>query len=298
MKKIGVIIGRFQVASLHIGHKHLIDTAKSENDQLLILLGSGGSSVTSRNPLPFSIRKKMVLEEYPDAHIYEVVDSPYTWSERVDEIISTHFPTGDIRLYGSRDSFAPYYFGKYPIVHVEALHEISGTDMRTSEVVPNDHISFRQGIIAGQKFRYPTSYQTTDIAILNANETKILLGKKKGNGDKWCLIGGFVDPTDNTLEDAARRELHEEVKNIEISDVFTYIGSHRVADHRYRNEPDKIMTALFITHAKSEGSPCGADDIDDVRWFLLDEARHHINMSHTPLVEMVIKYLTNKNSSQ
>jgi bifunctional NMN adenylyltransferase/nudix hydrolase len=48
-----------------------------------------------------------------------------------------------------------------------------------------------------------------------------------------------------------------------------YEGSFRVADWRYKNETDKIITTLFSTDYIS-GLPQGSDDIAEVKWFTLD----------------------------
>ena len=62
MKKLGVVIGRFQVPELHAGHRHILDTTRDENDDLLILLGTTEALPSERNPLPFSVRKRMLEE--------------------------------------------------------------------------------------------------------------------------------------------------------------------------------------------------------------------------------------------
>lgn len=287
-KTVGVVIGRFQVHRLHKGHVHLIDTVQKENDILCVLLGSSGANLTKRNPLTFSHRKGMLLERYKKAQIFEIIDSP-TWSDDLDRLLSSLFKNRHVKLYGSRDSFAKEYFGKYEVVTIEEKYHISGTEVRSKKSAPKDRESFRMGLIEGQNIRYPISYQTVDIALINERKREIILGRKSHNAS-WCLPGGFVDPSDESLEEAALRELREEITGIVLKKELTYIGSSRVRDHRYRNEEDKIMTSLFMTCYKS-GTPVAGDDLEEVAWFSFEEAKKVITVEHMPLLIKIIKYL-------
>lgn len=57
--KTGVILARFQ--PIHNGHLQLIEKAASENDQVLIIIGSI-DQLSARNPIPWTIRKELVIE--------------------------------------------------------------------------------------------------------------------------------------------------------------------------------------------------------------------------------------------
>jgi cytidyltransferase-like protein len=64
MAKFGVMLARFQ--PVHLGHISLIEKACSENDKVLILVGSI-DKLNERNPIPWDIRVEMLkesLEEY------------------------------------------------------------------------------------------------------------------------------------------------------------------------------------------------------------------------------------------
>ena len=118
----------------------------------------------------------------------------------------------------------------------------------------------------------------------------LLLGKNP-NENQWRFIGGFVDPTDGSDEDAARRELREEAGAIEVGPM-EYITSQKVDDWRYRQTEDGIMTRLFITEylwGRIEPS----DDISELLWVDIDEVDRNIS---TMIIEehqqLMVKLIT------
>lgn len=71
---IGVILARFQ--PIHNGHLALINKAASENDQVIVLIGSA-DKLNNRNPIPFEIRKQLVeqsLSHLPNVKIFGLDD--------------------------------------------------------------------------------------------------------------------------------------------------------------------------------------------------------------------------------
>lgn len=284
---IGVIIGRFQVAELHEGHTHLVNYALRENDKVVVVLGSGATLLTARNPLPYEMRVRVVQESFPDVSVLKHDDHPSDaiWSERLDALLRQAFPDATIKLYASRDSFLPYYSGTLPVIVVPMLDGISGTTSRASAAAVHCNASFRYGMIAAQQLRPALSYQTVDIAVIRQPELEILLGQKETDGDQWRLIGGFVDATDMSLEAAATRELREEAGNL-MTHELNYIGSFRVSDWRYRSESDKVLTALFATYHMG-GSPTAGDDLARVAWHPLSIDPGRIVEAHRPLIKSV-----------
>ncbi len=245
---LGVVIGRFQVAELHQGHRHLINYAKERHGELMIIIGSPRGYPTARNPLSFAIRRAMILEEYPEASIVELHDNPSDaeWSTRVDALISALYPSTKAILYGSRDSFIPHYSGTNEVVAVPKIPSISGTEIRTQVQNELVHTSdWRRGIIHVHATRPAVPYPVVDVAIVNRENQTVLLGHKKHDGGKYRFIGGFFDPTvDISLERAAVREVVEETGGVEVGNM-TYLGSGIIDDWRYRNEKDRIVSAFF-----------------------------------------------------
>ncbi|MCK9445615.1 NUDIX domain-containing protein [bacterium] len=272
---IGIIIGRFQIHDLHMEHKKLIDEVVSRHDKVILFLGCSSALSTKRNPMDFSTRKMMVEEIYSDKinAILPLYDqkSNDTWSTIVDNKIREIFPIGSVVLYGSKDSFIPFYKGKFATCELAPDNFISATDVRKD--VSNKIIrskEFRAGVIYSTYNRYPSVHSTIDVAICNDDYTKLLLGRKE-NETEFRFIGGFVDITDDNLEQTVRREAQEET-GLEIGDI-KYITSAKIDDWRYRNEPENCIMTHFHIAKKIFGSEKANDDIVELKWFDIDKIK-------------------------
>ncbi len=306
INKMGVVIGRFQTPELTHAHKALLVHAWEKNDRLLIFIGTSSVKNTLKNPL--SVEARLMMLEYfmrglmntqnktYELHIIPDYKSDKKWSDHLDNrIINDYFqitgndldhPLPEIVLYGGRDSFIKYYSGNFKTEALSfGIDEVTATEDRKycHENVYNDQ-QWRRGVIHASAQRYPVSYQTVDIAVIRNNPDnkilEILIARKKYE-NRYRFIGGFVDPADQTLEDAARREMKEECNNINTG-FMHYLGSTRIDDWRYRSEQDKIMTTLFYTWYKS-GEIEPTDDIEELRWVnpevmgtLGIEPEHHV----------------------
>lgn len=271
--EIGVIVGRFQVHNLHEAHHELIQTVMQNHDKVIVFLGVSPAKSTRRNPLDYKSRELMIHASYPDLTIIPIYDvnNDEEWSKHLDTKIREIYAIGGVTLYGSRDGFIPHYTGEFTTVELDSRHNISGSEIRKS--LSNKIVSsaeFRHGMIYATFDRYPISYTTVDAAILN-EEGEVLLGNKKSDPkEHYRFIGGFVDINkDESLERAVVREASEETGCIAIG-TPTYIGSAKINDWRYKNEQDGIMTSLFKIPFVY-GRPKPRDDIDELKWFKLDD---------------------------
>src|ERR1700754_3160260 len=115
MNTIGVIIARFQTPYLHEGHKALINSVKTTHNKIVIVLGVSPVLGSRRNPLDFHTRERMIKKEYGDLVVLPLPNHPIDtqWSQNLDKLLSDTFPGAKFRLYGSRDSFIPFYSGKF-----------------------------------------------------------------------------------------------------------------------------------------------------------------------------------------
>ncbi|GGH74895.1 bifunctional NMN adenylyltransferase/nudix hydrolase [Filimonas zeae] len=298
MKNTGVIIARFQTPFLHEGHHYLIESVRALHHRVVIVLGTSPVKGSKRNPFDFYTRERMIKAAYPEIPVLPLRDcaSDEVWSHKLDELLDTAFTGEAFILYGSRSSFADAYSGKWATEVLPEKGDFCGTDVREkhSDLVL-DSQDFRMGINYACYSRYNTVYPTVDIALFNNNRTRLLLGRKKEE-TTWRLPGGFADTTDNSYEEAARRELTEECGEL-VTSVLSYLGSCRVDDWRYRSENDKIMTLLF-TGNLLEGEPAANDDLAELAWFEVTELpamvqQQQINPVHHPLIHIILNHLNN-----
>jgi bifunctional NMN adenylyltransferase/nudix hydrolase len=293
-ESVGVIVGRFQCPDLTAGHRDLIDFALEQgHNQILIALGCAATPCTRNNPLHFSARVAMIRENYPGFMFMPIHDHPSDkiWSDTLDASIGNFFPyTDKITLYGSRDSFAGRYYGRFKTCEFEPkIYENATKQREKYGSTIGFNRDYRHGVIYGAWQKFNTMYQTVDVAIFTDNNT-VLLGKKNIHGDKLLFPGGFVDTGDKNLKEAVVREVREET-GVEIFDI-EYLESFVIDDYRYRYETDKIMTHFHRAKAKpgtlEKMSPL--DDLDGLSLLTLDDsAIGRMADSHRPLIEYLLK---------
>lgn len=293
---IGVIVGRFQVDKLHEGHLSLIRRVAFKHRHVLVMIGTTVTRGTDTNPLDFATRRELFrnIPLVRDDHTITTMEIPdhisdVEWSAQLDASVGYCAQGHDAVLYGSRDSFIKHYSGKYPTVILDEVEAPSGTDTRALiGRSPRYSEDFRAGVIYASQKQYPTSYQTVDVAIFAPRDRdgyfgRVLLGRKRGE-THWRFPGGFVDPTDESLEAAAKREPKEET-GLDVTRV-EYLGSFRVNDTRYTRDKHKILTSFFIAEGEPDLEKAG-DDLEEVRWFaqipLPLIAPGHIMLAHRAL---------------
>ncbi len=291
---IGVIIARFQTPFLHKGHIHLIDEIKKTHNRLIIILGISPLSSSRNNPFDYTTREGMIKDQYPDIIILPLADHPddRQWSKNLDQLLEGTFPSATFTLFGSRDSFIPAYSGKYNTTQLQKHGDFSSTEIRkkyADQVGKSE--DFRKGVLYAVHCQYKKAYPTVDIAVFRNNKSELLLGRK-AISNRWRFIGGFVDPEDQCLEVAAKRELNEEAGAIETSPLL-YEMSAKIDDWRYRNESDKIITSFFSCDYIF-GAPKANDDIKELQWVKVSELndmmdRNLLSEEHGGLFRHVIK---------
>ena len=296
--EIGVMIARFQVHKLHEGHIALIDSVCANHKKVIIFLGVPKVQNTDRNPLDFATRKAMVQKSYPNVVILPIKDnrSNEKWSHELDSYIRIPFGEKSTLLYGSRDSFLPFYCGKYPTVELVTDVYYSGTEIRkqvSRETLESE--DFRAGVIYGCTSQYAVAYPCVDVVAFN-DKGQLLIAQKP-NEAKWRFIGGHVDVSDVSLEHAARREFMEESGGCEIGDL-KYVCSYKVPDWRYAKERSGIITSLYIGKFMY-GAINPSDDISALKWIDIKSVleldyeglQKLVVPEHLVLMENLVKYL-------
>lgn len=308
---VGVIVARFQSPFVHPGHVALLNYVAQRHDNILLVLGGAQTRGTKRDPLDFMTRRAM-LEKFvllnllnPRKILIDMImdrESDHGWSVALDNTIRTRFPGLPAVLYGGRDSFLPRYHGKFKTNVFKSVLPVSSTELR-KEVGKRHPVArwtmdqleyFQRGVIYAAETAFPRVFQTVDMAITrdNGGPAKVLLGWK-AKGDKIRFPGGFVDPTDSSLEMAAKRELSEEAPGISVEGDLTYIGSSLIDDWRYKDK-DRIMTAFF--HGEyTFGHTQAGDDLAGLDWFPVTPAtRKAMREYHQPLFDKLTKFLKGK----
>lgn len=304
---VGVVVGRFQVPSLHPGHMELLDKVSKECTKVIIVLGSGFAINTRTDPMDYKTRELMLRDYYPDATITGIKDQreDIPWSAELDKIIASLSNSNDTpMLYGGRDSFITHYKGIYPTTEMEPSIFYSGTKEREELWDTSiNSIQFRSGVIRAAYMRFPATQPTVDIAVFNEDRTKIILGMKYSDSEDhslWRLPGGFVDVEDESYLATAKRELKEELGMMEVGD-YKYVTDMKVKDWRLRNQLDtKIHTTLFEA-IHIFGTPSPGDDLDEAKWFDFNDKLFYSNIvvrGHTPLIEILLDRRETKNENK
>jgi len=110
-------------------------------------------------------------------------------------------------------------------------------------------------------------YLTVDIAM--TDRANVLLGRKHGETG-WRFIGGFVDKTDSSILDAAKRELYEEVsskrKGVKLmTDNWDIISTPVNLNTLHHNINEPIFN-VFYSCKYISGVLEANDDIEEIKW--------------------------------
>jgi len=134
-------------------------------------------------------------------------------------------------------------------------------------------------------YEYPRPAVTADIVVIKPtdNQREVLLIERKHPPFEgmWALPGGFLD-MDETLEDAALRELQEEtgITGIELEQFHTFSKVDRDPRHR-------TITTVFIGYTnENTADPEAGDDAANTRWFPLHDLPP-LAFDHGEVMEMV-----------
>jgi 8-oxo-dGTP diphosphatase len=135
-------------------------------------------------------------------------------------------------------------------------------------------------------YEYPRGALTVDCVVfgLDDNELKVMLIQRAlaPFEGKWALPGGFVR-TDETLDEAARRELEEEtgLRNVFLEQLYTF-GAIR------RDPRERVVSVAYYALVNLRDHPVQAStDARDAGWFGVHDvpslAFDHADMLHMAL---------------
>lgn len=133
---------------------------------------------------------------------------------------------------------------------------------------------------------FPPFYVTVDMVVLTGAgpATKVLLIRRGSPpyAGQLALPGGFVEP-DESLDDAARRELHEET-NVDLAEVeLAQIGAYGEPgrDPRWR-----IVSVAYLALLPEPTTPTAGSDAMGAGWYrIADLAGEELAFDHATIIE-------------
>jgi 8-oxo-dGTP diphosphatase len=141
-------------------------------------------------------------------------------------------------------------------------------------------------------YEYPRPALTVDCVVfgLDADELEVLLVRRglEPFAGRWALPGGFVH-VDETVDDAARRELQEEtgLENIYLEQLYTFGALDR--DPR-----ERVVTVAYYALVKlSEHNVRATTDAADAAWFAITDMPE-LAFDHGEIFELALARLRNK----
>lgn len=141
-------------------------------------------------------------------------------------------------------------------------------------------------------YEYPRAALTVDCVVFgfDEGELKVLLIQRALDPfkDKWALPGGFVR-VEETLDDAARRELMEEagLKDVFLEQLYTFGGVHRDPRERVVSVAYYALVRLAAHETKA------ATDAADARWFPISQIPR-LAFDHADIVAAALARLKGK----
>ena len=294
--EVGVIIGRFQTNKLHQGHRDLINFALENHRKVIILLGMSKMPDTTKNPLDFTSRKLMIQKEFPLVNILPISDTKTNekWSEEVDKIVAIPYGEKKTVIYGSRDSFIPYYSGVNEVIELEPSETYNATNIR-KEIAREtlDSEDFRAGVIYST-FNHKPEIKPFVNTIVQNFKGEILLAKYKDE-KYYHLLGDFVKDGDDNLEQTSKRNLNEVTSNnLNINNV-RYITSAKFTDWRHKGESSSIMTTIMLADYNFGTGHSALKDLE-TKWVKIQDLSnyHGVRTKIAPEYRDIVTNLINK----
>jgi 8-oxo-dGTP diphosphatase len=141
-------------------------------------------------------------------------------------------------------------------------------------------------------YKYPRPALTVDCVVfgLDEDELEVLLIRRalEPFANRWALPGGFVH-IDETVEDAARRELEEEtgLRKIFLEQLYTFGALDR--DPRERT----VTVAYYALVKLSDHKVRAATDAADAAWFAISDLPD-LAFDHGEIFDVALDRLRNK----
>ncbi|MDE6597134.1 MAG: NUDIX domain-containing protein [Clostridia bacterium] len=127
-----------------------------------------------------------------------------------------------------------------------------------------------------KEYRFPRFATAVIMAVTNREKNKILLAKHNGQNE-YILFAGYVKKGE-TAEKAVTREFKEETRLDTVKYKYLYSRYH---------EPRNVLMLGFLVMAEDGVAVPDENELEEVKWFDLDEAQQIIKKDST--AEAILK---------
>lgn len=110
-------------------------------------------------------------------------------------------------------------------------------------------------------------YKEVIVFLLNNNNEVLLLKRskqEKHNANKWAPLAGHIEDFDNTIEDAAIREIKEELGISVNRDLLIEIPLNK----------EKITTKFYFTRIDTNDFVLQKEEVSEVKWHDISKVIH------------------------
>jgi 8-oxo-dGTP diphosphatase len=129
--------------------------------------------------------------------------------------------------------------------------------------------------------RYFDRHAVVDGLIVKDRMVLLELRNHEPDKGKWALVGGFVD-WDETTEEAVIREVKEEIGvDAEVTRLF---GVYSDPD-RDNNRNIQNVAIVYLLRLLSEDFIINPEEVQEVRWFPLEDLSKNIAFDHQKVIE-------------
>ncbi len=147
--------------------------------------------------------------------------------------------------------------------------------------------SSRQFLCRSCGFNFFINASAAVVALIKDNNNRLLLVQRDREPaiGKLDLPGGFVDPGES-IEDALRREIHEELGVSVINARYLYSAPNEYIFSGYKVRTSDMAFECQVDHTPDHAS----DDVRSLQWTPLTDV-HPSDMAFSSIREIVSKYL-------
>jgi len=301
--QFGLLNGRFQL--IHDGHIANASAMFDKVEHGVINIGSANQSPDIRNPLTFEQRKAIWTEALTN-HLnipadrftiigQEDLGNPVRWASQVEESVARIIrergldpDETDVAIFGHRKDATSFYlddFPRYPLEHVEAVEDLSSTQLRDQLFhiagsahaqewletrVPTWNVPVLREFMASATFEkllieqhkaddtakawegtpYPVIFNTADAVVVQGN--RILLSQRASypGKDLWALPGTFLGYRETALDAAIRGATEKVGLDASRNQMRQAFVDTFVQDDPYRSTRGRTISIVSIFRFK------------------------------------------------